>query len=331
MKRNGNRLLLIAPAFFDYEHKIIEELGALNYTVKYINADPNGLLGTIYSSFKKIHFGTDFIIKCFENVIYKKVKNESFDKVLVICGWALTSRVISRIRNNCLSERGKMYLYYWDSIHLLKDDQKRLVFFDEVFSFDEIDCKKSNGRIQFLPLFYCNDFDVTNKDNSEYHLATIGSYKYDRYFMIENLKKRFPEIRILSYLYTPKWMILFHKLLRKKYKDIKLENLSFKKLSFGDIISLYSKCEAVLDIPRTGQDGLTMRTFECLAMHKKILTTNTNIKKYDFYNPDNCYVINNEMTQFPDKDWFEKPYKEIDRTIVEQYSISHWLRVIIED
>ena len=48
------------------------------------------------------------------------------------------------------------------------------------------------------------------------------------------------------------------------------------------IIDIFKKSRAVLDIPIAGQNGLTMRTFECLAMKKKIVTTNENIKQYAF-------------------------------------------------
>ena len=61
-------------------------------------------------------------------------------------------------------------------------------------------------------------------------------------------------------------------------------------MSQEEIISLISKSKAILDINHPSQVGLTMRTFETLGANKKLITTNENIKIYDFFDKENIDV-----------------------------------------
>lgn len=323
-------ILLICPLFFGYDKSIRKELEGRGYIVDVYNADPGGVQGTFISTLRTFHIGAKKVIRWFENRLLNKL-NKKYDIVIVVCGWAITSYSVKNIRNNNLKPSGKMLLYYWDSLELLKDDITRWPFFDKIYTFDRNDYENHRDIFDFLPLFYCNQYLELKEKAHLYNLATIGSYKYDRYFLIEDLKTRNEEITIVSYMYSPKWEILFHKAFRKKYKDIKLENLSFKKLSFGEIIGMYEETDAVLDIPRTGQNGLTMRTIECLAMKKKVITTNPNVINYDFYNPSNIYIMDSNTLELPNKQWFTLPYCEIDSKIVDNYSITNWVNILLKD
>jgi hypothetical protein len=84
----------------------------------------------------------------------------------------------------------------------------------------------------------------------------------------------------------------------------------------------------LLDIHRDNQSGLSFRVFECMGLHKKLITTNFNVKEYDFYNENNILVIdaNNPVI---DADFFEKPYEEIPTEILEKYKLSGWVNEFI--
>lgn len=325
----GGKILLICPRFFGYEKSICDELEACGASVWVINADPSGILGTFISTLQRLHIKAAKIIRWFEHRILNQINSIKFDYVLVICGWAVTSYCVKKIRENHLNGSGRMVLYYWDSLDLLKDDISRWSFFDKIFTFDKNDYDAHKDLFDFLPLFYCNNYLDMDERHHKYHISTIGSYKYDRYFMIERLKNQNPRINIYSYLYTPKWMILFHKAFRRKYRNIDLKKLSFKKLTTSDIKYRYEESDAVLDIPRTGQNGLTMRTFECLAMKKKIVTTNANVVQYDFYNSNNIFVMDRDLLELPKREWFESPYSNLNEGIIEKYSITNWIERLL--
>ena len=52
---------------------------------------------------------------------------------------------------------------------------------------------------------------------------------------------------------------------------------------------LNSRC--ILDSPQAGQLGLTIRVLEALGAKKKLITTNKDIKNYDFYKEENIYEV----------------------------------------
>ena len=52
-------------------------------------------------------------------------------------------------------------------------------------------------------------------------------------------------------------------------------------------MEIFSDSRCILDAPQAGQVGLTIRTIECLGAKRKLVTTNSDIKNYDFYNENN--------------------------------------------
>lgn len=325
----NKKVLLLVPYFFGYEVKIKEKLNEMGAEVTMCDDDPDSILSTAIETCWHYKKKGTYLIKKFENSIYEKVSKNKYDIVLVINGWAVTSRLVKMIKNNLINKDGKMYLYYWDSIIVLRDDANRRKYFDKIYTFDNVDYEANKDIMEFLPLFYCDEYYVENEySQSEVDLRTIGSYKYNRYFEIKELIKSNPKVKI-DYILYAKYIVFLHKLLRKKYKDVDVKSFVYKPLSRKKIMELYSKSNAVLDIPFKGQNGLTMRTFECLAMKKKIITSNKNIAKYDFYNPEFIYILDTESYRLPNKGWFEKKI-EWPENIIKQYSIGKWIEQILE-
>ena len=215
-----------------------------------------------------------------------------------------------------------MILYYWDSLKLLKDDINRWSYFDDIFTFDNSDYCSNKDKMKFLPLFYVDGYKRNEQTLVTHDLITIGSFKMNRYFEIEKLIKNNPLIQIKSIMFAKK-SILIHKLFRPKYKKVNLKRMTFKQLNKEEIISQYSGARAVLDIPKQGQNGLTMRIFESLALGKKIVTTNENIKLYDFYNQNYIFVIQNDGL-LPSKEWFERDAM-CDYDAIRKYSLENWV------
>lgn len=329
MDLTGKNVLLIAPSFFGYEMDITYELNELGANVMFENADPGTLLSTLINGIRHFNLSSEWIVKVFENRIYSRIQNKKFDIVFVICGWAITSRLLKKIRCHILASDGKMYLYYWDSIALLKDDTSRWLLFDKIYTFDKTDYEKYSHIMQFLPLFYNRKYrSIENNSLHKYNLATIGSFKYDRYFLIEKLKVNNPAISIFSFLYISRCEFMLHKL-RKKYWNVKESNLSHRNLNADELMAIYANSDAILDMPRTGQNGLTMRVFECLAMNKKIITTNEHVKEYEFYNSSNIYVLSRVNLELPTVAWFNTPYMPLKNSILQKYSIQNWIKTIL--
>ena len=72
---------------------------------------------------------------------------------------------------------------------------------------------------------------------------------------------------------------------------------------------LILKSKIIVEIQRNDQIGLSFRIFEALGYRKKLVTTNTDVVNYDFYNPQNILVIdeNNIEIPFPQRTvWMNK-------------------------
>ena len=94
-----------------------------------------------------------------------------------------------------------------------------------------------------------------------------------------------------------------------------------------ECLAAFEDSKAVLDCPVPNQEGLTMRTFETLALHRKLITTNRHVRKYDFYCSDNIYIVDSEKDEIP-FDFFCTPFN-LEYEISEKYSIKNFVKELI--
>ncbi|MNK83003.1 hypothetical protein D3C87_1027960 [compost metagenome] len=117
---------------------------------------------------------------------------------------------------------------------------------------------------------------------------------------------------------------LLHKLVGKELKGNK-EYLIFKPITTKMNLDLIMKSKATLDMAHSQQTGLTMRTIELLGAQKKIITTNSDIVNYDFYDSQNILVIDRENPHF-DTAFFKAEFNPTPEQILHKYSINEWLK-----
>ena len=99
-------------------------------------------------------------------------------------------------------------------------------------------------------------------------------------------------------------------------------------MSSNEIADVVEQSKIILDIQHPKQTGLTMRTIEMIGMNKKIMTTNETIKEYDFYNPNNIFVIDRNNIKL-DTDFFDKQYVPIQKETYEKYSLEQWIKDVL--
>jgi len=119
-------------------------------------------------------------------------------------------------------------------------------------------------------------------------------------------------------------MYYFYKLTKREFRGEKKDDFEFAKIRSSKIAEVIDKTKVVLDVQHPKQTGLTMRTIEMIGMHKKLITTNQSIRKYDFYNPVNIAVIDRNDIKIPEG-FLDKPYSEIEDAIYNKYSLESWI------
>ena len=60
-----------------------------------------------------------------------------------------------------------------------------------------------------------------------------------------------------------------------------------------------------------------------IGARRKLITTNSNIKEYDFYHPANIFIVDRECPVIPD-DFFKMDY-QVNSDIYYKYSLDGWL------
>lgn len=326
------KVLLIAPLFFNYYKEMIEELKQMGFIVDYIcdapsNSNISKAIGRINKNLIKGQTK-----KYFNDKVLPSINNKKYDYVLVVGGmtFSFTPEMMGKIKE--MNEDAIFCLYQWDSEKNLPYSTVIHKYFDRVFSFDLNDCA-INSMYKFLPLFYTDLYkNIGLKENVEfkYDCSYVGTAHPQKYKDINEIsiavKKIMPKQLIYHYM-PSKLKYIYHKILSPEFKNAKLINFEYNKLSSDDLNQIFLESKCVLDAPQAGQTGLTIRTIECLGAKRKLITTNKDIKKYDFYNENNIYVFDGKLDD--NSKFFLEDYIELSNDVYEKYSLRSWLKTML--
>lgn len=328
------KILFIAPIFFGYYKEIIKELEIQNYQVDYFcdapsNSNISKAIGRINKMFLKHSMN-----KYFRNEVLKRIENKKYDYVFFIVGMTFSfyPEMIEKIKE--LNKDARFILYQWDgekNISFVKGIHK---YFENIYTFDRIDYK-NDETYKFLPLFYTSKYEeVGNKkiNNFKYDVSYIGTAHPQKLKMINEMSKKLEIVYSNQYIYhyiPSKLKYYYHKIFDKEYKKVKLKDLNLEKIPADETMRIFEQSKCILDAPQKGQNGLTIRTIECLGAKRKLITINKDIKKYDFYNEKNI-LIYDENIDF-NSEFFVSEYEELPKNIYEKYSLRNWLKEIINN
>lgn len=87
----------------------------------------------------------------------------------------------------------------------------------------------------------------------------------------------------------------------------------------------------ILDIEHPAQTGLTMRTFETLGASKKLVTTNAQVRDYDFFDPSNILVIDRKSPPRIPESFLETAYVPAHADIYSKYSLQGWIKDVTDN
>lgn len=188
------------------------------------------------------------------------------------------------------------------------------------FSWDIEDCEKYGLRYQ-IPCVDPTLFDNINSDTKLYDVCFIGVDK-GRYRIIKDIEEVTSKAGYRSYIHiTPDHS--YNKIGNKDYQN---------KISYQRYLEIVSTSSCYIDIVQKGQVGTTTRTMEALFTSKKIISNNSKLKEYDFYNPKNIFILTeNNINDIPS--FLKLPYVPVDKEILQKYelrnSINHIIKSVI--
>lgn len=284
--------VLVNIPFYTYNDEIIASLKEKGYEVIHFSYKPT------VTSFQKFRFKYS---KHYRNKAIKKLVNEISEKLhdvkvdifIFINPTTFVESDLKKIFEG--HEDAKKVLYLWDAIKTYPIVKEIFGCFDKIYSFDLIDSKENN--FIYRPTFAARELfaHIGEKHDIEYDVFYVASYSKNRYSQLLKMLKICEEnnLKFKYHLYIRnKLAYFFFKLnnpkLKKKYVSTKL-------LSNEEKTDILLKSRAIFDTPLGTQTGITMRVIEGMIMNKKIITTNKHICEFDFYNPNDFLVFDDNL------------------------------------
>ena len=321
----NKNILFFSVQTFNLEKEIVGKLEELGANVHYYDERPannNFTKGIIRLKRSLVQSK----INIYYNEILLETTSKDYDFLFVNKGEVIPEFFLEKFKK--LHPECQFIFYTWDSFSNNKHALSILKYFDKKFTFDSDDAIIYG--LDFRPLFYLDfykkiepisNLTVTND------LLFLGTAHSDRYKISASIADWCDRNLLKSYCYyymPGKWVYFYKKIFDKTFKDFDYKKLSFESLKADDLFKLYQSSMVILDINHPGQKGLTMRTFETIGAKRKMITTNLEVKKYSFYNPNNILVVDRENIELS-KEFFESEYQDVDEDLYEKMSLRGWI------
>ena len=237
--------------------------------------------------------------------------------LIIIFDKALTPqllRYIKRYNSEC-----RLKIWLWNCRYL----EDEVLQYADVYTFDE-DYAALKGY-KYVPQFHFR------KNFSVNHAAKPGVYYigYDKGRLNELTKvaKILNDIGIRHNLILRKDPDIDYRTNNRTADGIRLID---KDMDYCDILDQMRDYSCVLELNIKEQYGLTLRSLEALFSEKKLITNNTKIATYDFYNPENIFILGkDDVSEL--KSFLGSGYCPVAQKIKESYTFEKWIGSLTED
>lgn len=313
------KILLVAPDYYGFNEVVFEGLK------KYSGAEVSHIISNenyIYKNlFEKI---TNFFSKLFlkknlkktkaaESILRKICNSTEIDLSIINRPDLLSGKQLDLILKNSV----ETIAILWDSLEKIPVEEGILKKLTSVLSFDQADCEKYNFK-KITNFYFEEKIDsLINID-----IAFLGTFD-ERFPILVKILNQCKEDSLRTkakiYSYQP-----------KSINEENIENIN-QIISFSSSFKYYLDAFAILDLAQLNQEGLSFRPFEAMGLEKKLITTNKNVRNYDFYDVNNIFVIDDYKNfKIPEK-FFLTPYKKLSKEITEKYFIKYWIQNIVNN
>lgn len=313
------KILFIAPDYYGFNEIVFD--GLKKYSgckVTHINATAKyqykNWQEKVYNFFLKTFFRKNIKNLKKGEHIRNIILNDWYDILVVNAPYILSDDNLKL----ALGRAKHSKVVFWDSMEKIPMQKDYIHLFDECFSFDREDCKQYH--CQEITNFY---FIEKNESHFNFDISYLATYDHRiqeticifDYFQKHNIHAKG---KIFTYPSHPITEKIPHNI-----------EVIHKIIPFAESHQYYQDSKAILDIAHSHQKGLSFRPFEAMGMGKKLITTNTDIVNYDFYNPNNIFVIQDINNIDIPSSFFETNYQEVAPEIKEKYHLKNWIKKII--
>ena len=97
-----------------------------------------------------------------------------------------------------------------------------------------------------------------------------------------------------------------------------------RMIPYRALLAKIDAADCLLDYYTDPDAGLSLRAMESLFWRKKLITNSRAIRGYDFYDPNNVYLLGEE-SRTPEE-FFREPYRDPGDAVRARYLLSNWIR-----
>ena len=325
-KIKNKTIILCVPDHFGLPERFKQNLEAIGFITTVITDNFEvkiGLKNTLIHGYKKFIKGYKTFKKEKKNELKLQMQLDVLEKNCKRFDYSLFIRpdlFSSELINIIKGRSDKLSAYQWDGLDRYPLVYKRIDLFDRFFVFDVNDLSKSE---KLLPLtnFYFDDIPISEDKTDVYF---VGTYMKNRIDLLLKLARKCKELGLTT-------SINLNICSAQKAEKLKEEPITIitKPISFTQNIINVSKSKIILDFANNVHFGISMRTFETIGYKKKLITNNELVKKYDFYNPNNIFVIENDQLDGLEE-FLSIPYEDLSNEINTKYSFTNWIKYVLD-
>lgn len=212
--------------------------------------------------------------------------------------------------------------YQWDGLSRFPKIQEYIDLFDNFFVFDHTDIH-SDKKVLPSTNFTMEDIgDYVSPKNNIYFLA---SYDEHRFELMNKLRKTLNKTDFYQDInFITNEIEILKKL--EKYNYPIQENINYQQ----NLINA-KQSTILIDLVNPIHAGLSFRIFEALNYDKKLITNNSSVGLYDFYNSNNIFIWDESSTEKDLLNFLSLPVQPVAPEIKYKYSFSNWIKYILED
>jgi len=211
--------------------------------------------------------------------------------------------------------------YQWDGLDRYPEIQQYIPLMDRFFVFDASDLSVED----VLPTtnFYF-DYTMSTFPHSQNTVYYLGSYMEERIDTLSDIKSKLELSHVTQHIKVVSDRNRIMELVASKGLTPTSDVLSYEK-NLQDVF----KANILIDIQNPVHQGLSFRIFEGIGYNKKVITTNSNVVNYDFYQPENFLIWKGQNVQEL-AEFIATPYKSLDDAIKVKYSFSNWIAYVLD-
>ncbi len=262
------------------------------------------------------------LVAVFRQKEFLKIANnltQNFDYILVIRPDMFPISFIQKLKQ----QTSKLIAYQWDGIEKFPKVKAYFSLFDSFFCFENV---SGFDNIKKTTNFY---FDFDDFDVHQSNLKNISPVFYFVGLDWENRREKIDKFVAFANensIFLDFYLQEFEKNKNKNPQITYIKN----RITFAENIENVKKSDILLDFVDPRQVGLSIRFFEGIYYRKKVITDNLNVKIYDFYHPDNIFVLENDNYDLI-LEFIKKPYHNLPDEIINKYGFSEWIKNITKD